>query len=337
MRKAPKGCFWRDGVLWGRAKVKGRDRKWSLRTDDPKLAKERRAAGKARLVAHLHYGDARFTFDEALAQWAPWVKRQVGEATAERYAVSLDQLAVHLSGLFLDEVSGQLVADIVKARQLDVTNATIKRDLGALSSVMNFCVGQGWIESNPVLPRLRLLKETRDPISLPQPDSVALMLARTTGGYNALLRAARATGARQEELAGVRWHQVDLERKRLTIVGKGNKRRTIDLEPFGAYEVFAGLSRGTPNAYVFTRWNGDRFKWVKSRFAALSRELRAAHENFVHFRYHDLRHLHAVEWLQSGRSIYDLKERLGHSSIQTTEDYLEFLTPEEKRAVKGTT
>ena len=43
----------------------------------------------------------------------------------------------------------------------------------------------------------------------------------------------------------------------------------------------------------------------------------------------------AVEWLQSGRSIYDLQQRLGHASIKTTEIYLQFLTPEEKRKAMG--
>jgi integrase len=56
---------------------------------------------------------------------------------------------------------------------------------------------------------------------------------------------------------------------------------------------------------------------------------------FRPFRFHDLRHWHAVQWLKQGRSIYDLKERLGHTSVKTTEPYLEFLTPEEKRGAMG--
>jgi integrase/recombinase XerD len=41
-RKAPKGCFWRDGILYGRIQTGGKDIKWSLRTDDPKVAASRR-------------------------------------------------------------------------------------------------------------------------------------------------------------------------------------------------------------------------------------------------------------------------------------------------------
>jgi hypothetical protein len=49
------------------------------------------------------------------------------------------------------------------------------------------------------------------------------------------------------------------------------------------------------------------------------------------FTFHHLRHFHAVQWLKSGRSIYVLQQRLGHTSVKTTEMYLAFLTPEEKQ------
>ena len=100
--------------------------------------------------------------------------------------------------------------------------------------------------------------------------------------------------------------------------------------------MFADLPAGLPRAPLFWHGTGERYANVASRFARLALELSGQDADFRRFRFHDLRHLHAVEWLQSGRSIYDLKERLGHSSIKTTEDYLAFLTPEERRATKGT-
>ena len=50
-------------------------------------------------------------------------------------------------------------------------------------------------------------------------------------------------------------------------------------------------------------------------------------------RFHDLRHLHGVAWLKSGRSIYALQQRLGHTSVKTTEGYLRagYLTHEEQQ------
>src|ERR1700722_1233341 len=49
----------------------------------------------------------------------------------------------------------------------------------------------------------------------------------------------------------------------------------------------------------------------------------------VPFRFHDLRHVYAVETLRSGTSIYRVSQHLGHTSVHTTEIYLAHLTPDE--------
>lgn len=335
-RSAPSGCYWRNGVLWGRAKVKGIQRRWSLHTDDPKVARERRKAGKDKLTSVAHHGDARFSFAEVMAAWSPWIEKQVGPRTQQRYVTSLGVLAPFLDGKFLDEVDGRLVAEIVRMRQSvdDVSNATIKRDLTALSSVLNYASAQDWIESNPVLPKLRLIRERRDPIVLPRAVDVQRVIDRAPGLFAMLIRAALATGCRQDELAKAKWSQLDLTAKRLTVVGKGNKTRAVDLEPFGGVDVFASLPRGVGDAPLFWHDNGQPYSTVASRFGFLVRQLAKRHTDFRRFRFHDLRHLHAVEWLRSGRSIYSLQQRLGHSSIQVTEGYLRHLTGAEQDAVK---
>ena len=63
------------------------------------------------------------------------------------------------------------------------------------------------------------------------------------------------TGCRQDELARAQWYQVDLGAKRPIVIGKGNKTRALDLEPFGGLEVFAGPPRGVADATLF--WHDD--------------------------------------------------------------------------------
>ena len=70
-RKAPPGCFWRGQTLWGRVRDGGRDVRWPLHTSDPKVARQRREAGKMRIVADLYHGDAQRGFVEALEGWEP--------------------------------------------------------------------------------------------------------------------------------------------------------------------------------------------------------------------------------------------------------------------------
>lgn len=40
--KAPAGCYWRGNVLWAQQTVNGERQCWSLETDDPAVAVERR-------------------------------------------------------------------------------------------------------------------------------------------------------------------------------------------------------------------------------------------------------------------------------------------------------
>jgi integrase/recombinase XerD len=268
-----------------------------------------------------------------------WIGRQVGNGTCRRYACSLDQLQPYLDGKTLSAIDVRLVSEIVQARASSgVSNATIKRDLVALSSVMNFAIDQGWRDDNPVLPRLGRIKERRDPIVLPLREHIDLVIARCPGMVADVVRVAMATGARQDELLKARRDSVDHERRQLTIIGKGNKQRVIDLDPFGGYALISALPAYAGKPLLFWHSNGESYKSFATNFGRTVRQVAAwAKRNDVEFRpfrFHDLRHWHAVQWLKEGRAIYDLQRRLGHTSINTTEAYCEYLTADEERVAK---
>lgn len=365
-RKAPRHCFWKGPVLWGRQTINGQKRRWSLRTDDVEVAKARVKADRERALSAAHYGDARTSYEDAMIGWAENYipDRGIGANAAKRYAVSLKQMDSRLRGRFIDEIDADVVAEIVADRRRDgVTTATLRRDLGALASVLTYAQTENWRTDNPALERLRLLVERRDPIVLPDPAHVARVIARAPGLIPAAIAAARLTGCRLEELVGALRTNLDHTRRELTVIGKGNKLRVIGLDYEGGYDLLRALPAHVGCKWLFWHGSGQPYRNLSSRFAALVREvfltaydathgttertrpplddLLAAQDDkgwtdigFRTFRFHDLRHLHAVEWLRSGRSIYDLQGRLGHKSITTTEGYLNYLTPEEARAAR---
>jgi integrase/recombinase XerD len=339
--KAPAGCYWRGDILWGRIKVNGHERRWPLHTDNPALARQRREAGKNRLTADAHHGDAPHGFLEALQGWGPWIVRRTRPKTVARYACSLGQLKQWLDGKQLSDIDARLIAEIIRERQAaSVTNATIKRDLVALSSVLNYAIDQGWIESNPALPRMKRVKEARVTIILPRAEDIELMRARAPGMIKNLIDAAIATGAREEELLQAERPDADLKAAQLTLTGKRGKRRTIDLNPFDGVRIIRDLPTFLGSPLLFWHSAGEDYKNFASQFNAIGRRTVAWAQqegiDFRKFRFHDLRHLHAIEWLRSGRSIYELQHRLGHASIKTTEVYLEagYLTYEQQEACK---
>ncbi len=169
------------------------------------------------------------------------------------------------------------------------------------------------------------------------------MVAATAPGLFAdMIRCAQYTGMRQEEIASLKHRQVDINRESVQLVKTKTKRaRSVPMD-----ERAVGTYRGTPpyvsGEFVFWHDKGARYSNVSSRFREMTgraaAEAKRAGKSFVRFRFHDLRHWFAVDYLRSRRgSIYELQQVLGHRSIKTTEIYLDFLTPEEKQdAMYGT-
>ena len=57
-----------------------------------------------------------------------------------------------------------------------------------MSSVLNYAIDQGWLESNPVLARMRRIEERREPIALPRPEDIALVIERAPGMVKELMQ-----------------------------------------------------------------------------------------------------------------------------------------------------
>jgi integrase/recombinase XerD len=385
-RKAPKNTEWRGNTLHGRVRIKGKLKRWSLRTGDVDIAGDQVKEDIARLVAAAYSTKSRVKWEDIVASWAELhIGHEVGFNTARRYATSLRQLEPYLLPLYVDEVDKEKINEIVDGRRAaGVSTATIRRDLSAVSNVLIYAD----VDENPALRKLAKLKERRDPIMLPEQEHIDRLIERAAsrtwatsdipaGPMDKIIQAAVATGCRQSELAFAERTKLDHGRRQLTVRGKGNKLRTIELDPFGGYEVIRKLPVFLGSKWLFWHGQGEPYRNLSSNFSHLVRaEFLDAYDAFhgtrtprtgekgkaalqallalekaslrhgdgatidwpdIGFRtfdFHHLRHLHAVRWLKSGRSIYDLQERLAHESIKTTEIYLKFLTPEEKRVAK---
>jgi integrase/recombinase XerD len=337
-RKAPKGCYWRGGILWGRVTVQGREVRFSLRTDDAKVAESRRKARQSREVAAAHFGDQRRTWEDAVLAWGEHISAHAKPSTVKRYAVSLKQLEPYLLGCYLDEIDKRLVGDIIRRRRAGcATNATIRRDLTALSSVLGYCEEEGWRDDNPALSRMRRVKERREPIVLPDLEHIAAVVAKAPGMFARMIEAALMTGCRQAELVTLERRQLDFGRRQLSLYRtKTSRPRVIDM--LGAYDLLRSAPVNMRSPVVFWHGQGEPYRNVASRFAAIVRAAQKAAQQkggeFRPFRFHDLRHRFAVDYLKNGGNLYALQQHLGHSSVKVTEGYLAYLTPDEAMAAK---
>lgn len=287
-----------------------------------------------RELSRAHFGDARKLYTEAFAEWSAHIAANVRASTAKRYGVSLKQLAPWLLPLYLDEVNKALVGKIVAGRrEAGVSNATLRRDLTALSSLLEFHDR----DDNPALRWLKRLDERRDPIVLPELVDIERVANRAPGNLAALIRAARITGCRQNELVTAERRLFNYGARQLTVIGKGRKLRVIDLTQDAA-DLLASIPAAIGSQWLFWHDRGQPYRNVASRFRVFVRAVETwAKEKrtpFRPFRFHDLRHYYAVDYLRAGGNIYDLQRQLGHGSIKTTEMYLAYLTPDDARRAK---
>lgn len=331
--------YQRAGIYWLRATVNGVECRESLHTDDIKDARKARDKRLNELKAARKRGQARKSWLEAVAEWFTHAEDQIAASTAMRYAVSLEQAKPYLSRYSVDQIDGQVIAGYMTARRKTGSSAaTIRRDLTAISRVLEFAEAMEWREGNPTLSKRRLLRERRDPIVLPEARNIEAVIEAAGPRMGAMIRAAWLTGCRQGELVTAKWTGFNEKARTLAVIGKGNKRRVITLS-VDAWRHIASQPHTLGSDLIFCQANGEPFRQAASDFTHHRRKVASQSARkgrpFVPFRFHDLRHLFAVEALQSGMSIYDLQQHLGHTSVKTTEIYLEFLTTEQKAVAKA--
>lgn len=335
-----KGNLYKRGqTYWLRVTVARKEYRCTLRTDSREVAERRATDEIKRLKAEAHFGEATVTWKQAIIMWGAHIIDQVGPKTAKRYMMSLKMCEPWLAPHRIDQINGKVIAGLItERRKTGATPATIRRDLTAISSVLKWGEGQNLCEGNPTLSKRQTLKERRDPIALPDQADIDHVIAEAGPRFGAYIKAALMTGCRQGELAAVRRKDFSAVARTLKLHGKGNKRRTITLSE-EATAHFSAQPAGIASALIFTRNDGGALVRPDSDFNNLRQTIitRAEKEKreFRRFRFHDLRHLYAVRELETGRSIYAVSKHMGHTSVKTTEIYLDFLTPERQEEVKA--
>ena len=167
----------------------------------------------------------------------------------------------------------------------------------------------------------------------------------------ALFVTAIGEGLRQGELLALRWKDVDLDARTLTVAGSlagrrrslltvtepktAKSRRTIDLRGQTvealrehrrrqAEEQLRAGSWWIDRGLVFSNERGDYLSTT-----TLTRSLHAILEGagLPRVRFHDLRHSAATHWGESGMDAKLVSKRLGHSGVQITLDLYTHVTP----------
>lgn len=321
----------RGKTWWARAQRDGRDERRSLKTADRRTAQARfrkwlQELDGAAFEGRKHsYADAEERFvKEHLTTLKP--------KSAARYGVSLKQLAVEFGNKMLHEIGSAELSKFETRRRTDgVTTSSIRRDLACLSSLMTSAVDWEWLTANPVPAYLkrrakRGLKEGQAHTRYLTEAEEQRLLEHASPEPRQAMTLAIDTGLRLNELFGLKWSQVDLE-KGLISTGTATKsgRNRVVPVPARSAQILGSLKRYPKVPYVLV--NPD----TETRYVTMQTALRAARRRagIAHVTWHDFRRTAGCRWLQrDGRTLAEVSMLMGHSSVLVTEKSYAFLNEE---------
>ena len=222
--------------------------------------------------------------------------------------------------------------------------------LAAVRSLYRYALRHGRIELDPLVGVRAPRRPSRLPrvLSVDEAEALVTAPARAEGRDEALARRdgamlelLYATGMRISELAGLTLDRVDLERRRLRVIGKGNKEREL---LFGApatsalrryLEVARPVlqARGTPSSAVFLNATGTPLTARGARMV-IGRWVDATGSP-TRTSPHTLRHSFATHLLEGGADLRVVQELLGHANLQTTQVYTHLSDAALRSAYRG--
>lgn len=125
------------------------------------------------------------------------------------------------------------------------------------------------------------------------------------------------TGARKREVLDAQWQDFDLARRIWRIpMSKSGKSRYVPLGD-GAMTVLSTMPRSMKCEWAFA--NPQTNKPFVSVFCAWNTARKNA--GLADVRMHDLRHSFASLLVNSGRTLYEVQQILGHTQVKTTQRY----------------
>jgi integrase len=252
----------------------------------------------------------------------------------ERVKYAGRHLQAHFAGMTAEQIRrADVAAYILKRKKDGMAASTINRELNLLSAAFNYTRTQlEWHMQNPV--ERMLLKKPEGLlrwVTRIEADTLIDEAEKEPKSPHLadFIRLAVNTGCRKNEMLKLSWERVDLKANRIYLDSedtKNGKRRIVPVN-LEARQALLNRARfraeycpGSP--WVFAHKDGKRVQFMQNGFQAACK--RAGIENF---RVHDLRHTCASWLVNAGVPLPEVRDLLGHSSIEMTERYAH-LAPE---------
>ena len=278
--------------------------------------------------------------DPTIAEFAAYLRLERGQSprTSEEYARDVELFGAFLEPghpkdapfLRLPETTTsdvrRFVMELMGPRKY--TPVSVRRKIAALRSYFTLQKREGRRTDNPAQDVPPPKAPKRLPHVMSEPEVGKLLRTQVAGKSDeqrlrdiAMMELLYASGIRRAELVGLNLSDVDLDRRLMRVIGKGNKQRTVFINQASSEAIRSYLGvrpRSTDEALFLSKRKSrlsHRQAWVIFRqFAQLSGLTK-------HVTPHVMRHSFATHLLENGADLMTIKELLGHESLSTTQIY----------------
>jgi len=243
-------------------------------------------------------------------------------------------LEVHCPDVQLNEVKyKEIRAWIVSMVNKTISNRSINRKVASLKAYYKFLQRIEYREDSPLIHHRPLKIESKVQVPFSQ-NEMKLVLNRFVELNNfvetrnlLIIGLLYGTGMRRAELIDLEMDSIDINSKKIYIVGKGNKERQLPLLPWcvDLIKDYLRLREDIPNVEIVSRllitekakpiYPNLVYKVVHNAFTqqVTGKQVRSPHI---------IRHTFATHLLDEGADLMSVKELLGHSSLASTQVYV---------------
>lgn len=307
----------------------------STRTVDRKIAE--RVAAKIRAETHeqLVLGQKKpLTLEQALERF---IATKAGTPNYRNLRIHQQNILRHIRGVLpLKAVTSQMLEDYkFKRSEAGASPQTVKHALNCLMGALKKAKREGFDCPDVLSPVVkipngrvrflsiqeekRLLSEldpARQVNGLPSPDSRSKEHRRFIQDNYDLIILLMDTGARYGEIANIRWAQISLSEKTISLWRPKVRNESVIFMTDRVYEVLLRRKTSATGEFLFTDKSGGKRGYSS---IAIRKAFRRA--GLKDCTIHTLRHTHASRLIQNGLSVYEVRAILGHSDIKTTMRY----------------
>jgi integrase len=306
-------------------------------------------------------------YEDAIEEWFQLyvqVEHSNSPQTQHIYRWAIDK---HLIPAFgskrLDEITRKTVATFIsKKLSSGLSKASVRNIIAPMRGMYSHFIADSdrryQIKENPCIRQGQFKKDTSakvaaEKFTIPTPEKMQNFLqacAEKSKKLHALVCVALFAGLRRGEMFALRWPSVDFERKEITVkrtltrfktekVPKGNGFRTVPipdelvsiLKKWQTAQKAAWLKKGKPMPeLIFSGEDGGYINEARLRTTKFYPVRNLC--GLSTLRLHDLRHCYASYMLAQGTPLSDLKEYMGHSSIQVTVDLYGHMVPRKQHS-----